>query len=136
MSKAQFDFAAWLSENADEITQAQAFAMSAFPDNPAAITEHLSRATAEYARIGYLLADAERFFIGEKAKALRDLYIRLPELTAEDRKSMVLDAVKDISRVRDVLQTTVAALKQRSFGLMNIGRIAAGERSMSGKNGA
>lgn len=131
MSKAQINFEDWMQENAGEIEQAQAFSTDGFPEQPAGIAEALSRSSSEYARMGYLLADADRFLIGKKAEILTRLLRDRPELTVDDRTLLVQDGVKDVRRVRDILQVTVAALKQKSFALMNTNKVSAGDRSLS-----
>lgn len=134
--KQRLTFAEWWDENGDEIVQAQEFSKDALSDAPGELAAQLSRAQSEYARMGALLADAESFLIQARAAAVLDV-IKDPkyeDLAATERKHIVEDKAKDVKRLRDNLEVTVVALKQKCFAIMNTRNFMAGERPLSTEN--
>lgn len=117
------DFPDWMQKNKDEIEQAQAFTKGLFPDNPVMLAEHLSRAQSEYSRMGYLLADAECHVIIARARETIASKVNFPNFSGPERKSLVENKIRDVVRVRDILQTIVSSLKQKCFGAMNLRKV-------------
>jgi hypothetical protein len=127
-------FEAWLGENAGEIEQAQAFSTDRLSDVPGELAAQLSRAQSEYPRMGYLLADAEAYLIQAEAVATLEIAKSHDYLAAPERRAVMKDRIKDVKRVRDVLEVTVVALKQKSFAIMNTRNFMAAERPLSSEN--
>ena len=128
-------FSIWAAEWADEIEQIQLFTKSDLPAT-AGIQKDLNRTTRDYPRIGELLADVERFVITYRATETLLMAKAKDGLTAPERKVIVESRIADILRVRDVLKTTEAALRQRSFALLNQRKYAEAElRMLKGSEG-
>lgn len=124
-------FTSWLSEWSDEIEQTQLFSRSEMPSEPTAIRENLSRTVSEYARMGALLADAERYVVLARAAASLEVKREHDDLNANERKAVVEADISDVVRTRDILQAMVAALKERGYALMNGRRFAEAEMRMT-----
>lgn len=111
----------WVEENIGEITQAQAFSTEDMSDEPARLAQDLSRSNREFARMGFLLADAEGWVLKAHAVAVTETRKTHKDFTAEERK-VIAKAEPTYLRVlklRDDLAVIVAALKSKSFAIMN-----------------
>lgn len=111
----------WVTEHMPEISEAMAFAVDDLPYEPAKLGQHLGIATALYPRMGALLADAEAFVLKAHAASVMETRRAHGDLTADERK-VLAKADPDYLRVlklRDDLAVIVAALKNKSFAIMN-----------------
>ncbi len=111
----------WLAENQGEIEQAQAFASDSLPDDPGPLAEVLSRAQSEFARIGFLLSDAESWVLKAHAAATLESRDKYADLSADERRIMAkADPIYlKVVRLRDNLRIMVDALKSKAFAVMN-----------------
>lgn len=114
----------WLENNTDEICQAQAFGLTALPDDPTLMGSDLSRSNSEHARMSYLLVDAESFLLVGEALAHAWVRTNMPELTAAEKKVEARSRIEYVQAFRlcGTLRAVVQSLKDKSFALMNLRR--------------
>jgi hypothetical protein len=125
-------FPEWLDQWRDEIEAMQLFTKSDLPTVAQEIQADLNRTTRDFPRVGELLADAENYVIVERAHETLNVKEDEPELSAAERKAIIESRIAHILRVRDILDTTRQALKQRSFALLNQRNFCREEMRMSG----
>jgi len=71
---------------------------------------------------GRLRADAEAFLVQATAQAVLAYSKRRDEFTADERKALVRDSVRDVQRLVDGLTVTERTIKNRIYALMNLNR--------------
>lgn len=69
-----------------------------------------------------MLADVHTFLTQAQAKAVLDIKTRYPENSADERRILVKDAIRDIQRLADGIEVTARGISNRRFLTMNAAR--------------
>lgn len=114
-------FDQWLEQTQARRDELDAFARSPLPVGNDAFGEYNTLIAAED-DAQRLLADAQTFLTQATAKAVLTIKTKYPDNSADERKILVKDSVRDIQRLVDGIEVTARAMGSRRFLSMNINR--------------
>lgn len=72
--------------------------------------------------VGRLVADADSFLTQYTAKAVLSVKREFPDTSADERKILVKDSVREIQHIRDGLKVTERTIRDRIYTSMNANR--------------
>ena len=119
-------FDSWLDDNLVEIEQVYIIMAEALSDNPAILSEQLSRVESWNARVNYLLAESSAFLDLAERVALSG---RNDDFTDLDRRVNLRATVVQERRLRDMLQSLSKSIETRLILGMSLLKRNAGEKS-------
>lgn len=115
------EFNDWLSDTQARRDELDAYARSPLPVGLDAHGETNTLITSED-DANRLAADAETFLIQATAQAVLTIKTKYPDNSADERKILVKDAVRDIQRLAAGISITARTISSRRFLQMNLAR--------------
>lgn len=119
---AELSLVEWLEQTRARREELDAYGRSPLPTDAGERHMDLEAAIQNGDDAGRLRADAESFLSQYLAQAVMKFSQRRDEFTADERKALVRDSVRDIQRLVDGLTVTERTIKSRIFAAMNANR--------------
>ena len=115
------NFTEWLESTQARRDELDAYARSPLPIGNDAAGEINTLIAAED-DASRLLADAQTFLTQATAQAVLAIKTKYPDNSADERKILVKDSVRDIQRLTDGIEVTARAMSNRRYLHMNAAR--------------
>lgn len=119
--KDELSLVEWLEQTESKREELYDFSKSKLPVGVSS-SDDMDKTIQAVDDAGRLLADAECFLIQETAQAVLDVKGKYEHLSADERKYMVKDRIRNMKRIVDGIGITHATIKNRLFSILNANR--------------
>lgn len=118
----EITFDDWLGMTEEKRAELLKFSISEMPKDAGERHTEIEKAIQLASDAGAMLADAEGFLTHATAKEVFSVRKEHDDLTADERKAIVRDRVRDIQRLCDGLSVTHRAIQSRIYAVQNANR--------------
>lgn len=122
MSDQELGFEDWIVSTQERRDELADYGKSPLPADVGERHMDIQKAIAAADDAERLLADMDSFVTQFEAQAIMTVRQGNPGLTADDRRKLVKDAVRDVQRLRDGVAVTARTIRSRIYAIQNANR--------------